>query len=252
MRILITNDDGIQAEGIKALYQSFQGLGEVWVVAPSAERSGVSHAFTIRDPLRVDFADWVKDKRGYGVDGMPVDAVKLAIRSILPGPPDLVISGINSGENTGVDLLYSGTVGAAREGAVFGIPSLAISLTSKKYPDYSVAARFARTLAEKIFEKGVPKGIMLNVNVPAIGSEQIKGVRVTRQAESMYVETVKRKDDQKGGDCYWVEYKKILTGEYVGTDIEAIDENYISITPVHFQLTEKKLIHTIENWNVQP
>lgn len=250
MRILLTNDDGIDAPGIKALFEGLRDLGEVWVVAPSDERSGVSHAFSIHGPLRVDHADWVPGSRGYGVHGTPVDAVKLAIRSLMPEAPDLVVSGINRGENTGVDLLYSGTVAAAMEGAVFGVPSVAISLASKDSGDYSVAARFAADIVVEIFRRGLPPEIMLNVNVPPLPEAQIRGVKVTHQAQSRYVEQVRRIDSPNGGECYWVEYEKILTAEGSGSDIEAIRQNYISVTPIHAKLTVTELLPQIEEWNL--
>jgi len=250
MHILLTNDDGYQAPGIQALYNALEGLGELWIVAPESEKSGVSHAFTIRDPLRVDLIDWMNDNHGYAVHGTPVDAVKLAIRSLMPAPPALVVSGINRGENTGVDLLYSGTVAAAMEGAIIGIPSVAISLASKEYSDYTVAARFARRICKEMLARELPSGVLLNVNIPPLPEAQIAGVRVTHQADSRYIEHVERRDDPNGGDCYWVEYKKMLIGNGKGSDIEAIKGNYISVTPVHSRFTRFDLLPVVKGWDL--
>ena len=250
MHILITNDDGYQAPGIRALYDALEGLGTLWLVAPSEERSGVGHAFTIRDPLRVDLVEWVPDKCGYAVHGMPADAVKIAIRSIMPEPPSLVVSGINAGENSGVDLFYSGTVAAAMEGMIFGIPAIALSLASRTYEDYTAAAKFARTITEAVIKRGLPDGVMINVNVPPLPAEKIAGVKVTRQAKSRYVEKVRRDDDQNGGDCYWVEYRKDLLEDGAGTDMQAIRDGCISVTPVHGRLTEFDMMETVEGWKL--
>jgi len=250
MHILLTNDDGYNAPGIKVLYKALEGLGELWIAAPVNEKSGVSHAFTIKDPLRVDLIEWMNDNHGYAVHGTPVDAVKLAIRSLMPEPPALVVSGINQGENTGVDLLYSGTVAAAMEGAILGIPSIAISLASKQYSDYSTSARFARNICKEVIERGLPAGVLLNTNIPPLPEERIAGVRITHQAESRYIEGVERRDDPNGGDCYWVEYEKVLVGDGNGSDVEAIKNNYISVTPVHSRFTQFDLLPEIKSWNL--
>ncbi len=250
MHILITNDDGYQAPGIKALYEALSGLGTLWMVAPSEERSGVSHAFTIRSPLRVDLVDAIPERRGYAVHGMPVDAVKIAIRSILPEMPALVVSGINQGENSGVDLFYSGTVAAAMEGAIFGAPSIAVSLASKTHPDFSVAAKFARSICERVLRYGLPDGMIVNVNVPPVSEPEIKGVKIASQAKSRYIENVSRKDDETGGDYFWVEYEKILLEDGAGTDYQAIRDNYVAVTPVNAKFTDYGMFKTMEDWEL--
>ncbi len=249
MRILISNDDGYSAPGIRALYDALESLGEVWLSAPASERSGVSHSFTMRDVLRVDNVDWVAGGRGFAVHGMPVDSVKLAIRSLMDGMPDIVVSGINQGENTGVDLLYSGTVAAAMEGAILGVPSVAVSLASKRYNDFSVAAKYAQQVVEQVLAHGIPKGNLINVNVPPLSLAEIKGVRLTKQGASRYIEQVRCEKGKNGVDCHWTEYHKELTEDGAGTDIEAIRDGYVSITPVHARMTETRMLKTLEDWD---
>jgi len=248
--ILIVNDDGINAPGIKHLYDSVADLGDVWVVAPATEKSGVSHAFTFRTPLRADRSDWVKNQHGWGVHGTPVDAVKLAVRSILPRQPDLILSGINRGENTGVDLLYSGTVAAAMEGMIFGVPSIAFSIPTDDGADFSNAVNFVPIITKMVLEQGLPQGVFLNVNVPTCSKSLLKGVRITSQAPSKYVADVERLNDETGSDFYKMYYKKILTGDGEGTDFEAIRENFISVTPVHAKLTASNFILDLKEWKL--
>ena len=246
--ILIVNDDGIDAPGIRHLYDATHNLGDVWVVAPATEKSGVSHAFTFRFPLRADHAGWVTDRQGWGVHGTPVDAVKLAIRAIMPKQPDLVLSGINRGENTGVDLLYSGTVAAAMEGMIFGVPSIAFSIPTDDGVDFANAAEFAPIISKMVLERGLPKGVFLNVNIPTCPKTELKGVQIASQAPSNYVANVKSDRDETGSDFYKMWYKKVLTGDGAGTDFEAIRDNFISVTPVHAKLTASELIPDLKEW----
>ncbi len=248
--ILIVNDDGIYAPGIKHLYDAVSHLGDVWVVAPVSEKSGVSHAFTFRFPLRADHAGWVADRKGWGVHGTPVDAVKLAVRSIMPNVPDLVLSGINRGENTGVDLLYSGTVAAAMEGMIFGINSIAFSIRTEEGVDFANAAAFAPIISKLVLDKGLPMGVFLNVNVPTCPKSMLNGVRITSQAPSNYIADVKAESDETGSNFYKMSYKKVLTGEGVGTDFEAIRDNYISVTPVHAKWTACEMIPVLKEWEL--
>ena len=171
--ILISNDDGIHAPGINALAEEIKKIGDVVIVAPDKQQSAVGHAITMNSPLRVQKVDKQGTFFGYAVTGTPADAVKLAVRSLLPHPPDLVISGINHGSNTAISVIYSGTVSAATEGTILGIPSFAISLTTYDEADFSYAAVFARKLSLKIIEQGLPKGTLLNVNVPPVPASEI-------------------------------------------------------------------------------
>ncbi len=250
MIILLTNDDGIDAPGLKALHCALEGLGELWVVAPVEEQSGVGHAFSINGPLRVIPKDHGDGGRWFAVDGTPADAVKLAVRSLLPEVPVLVMSGVNRGENTGVDLLYSGTVAAAREASVFGIPAVAVSLCSKTFPRFSAAAAFARRLAETMMENGLPRGTMLNVNFPPLPPGRIRGVRITHQAASRYEETVRREVEPRGMFCHWESFTKVLDEEGDGSDVEAVRQSFVSVTPVHHRLTDREFIAEMADWRL--
>jgi len=250
MLILLTNDDGIHAPGLRALFEALQGLGELWVTAPSQERSAVSHSFTQQGPLRLEELDW-NGTKVYALDGNPADAVKIAMQSLLPERPALVVSGINNGENTGVDLIYSGTVAGAREAVIFGIPALAVSKLSRSYPDFSASAAFARKIAKGVLERGLPSGILLNVNVPALPETQIQGVRITHQALSRYEEKVARQSNGDGVSlCDWVDFHKVLIEDGRGSDVEAVRAGFISVTPVHHRLTDYSLIPQLEQWDL--
>jgi len=250
MLILLTNDDGINASGLKALKDAMSELGEVWVVAPATEQSGVSHGFSLRGPLKVDEVHSDGRLFGHAVSGTPVDAVKVAVRALLPRMPDLVVSGINAGENTGVDLLYSGTVAGAMEGAMLGIPSLAFSLASRSYTDFDASAQFASKICRNVLERGLPAGLMVNVNVPPFPLDQIKGVRITRQGNSFYEEALERREEPGGVKYYWKRWAKSLSEDGNGSDVCAIRDGYISITPIHSRLTETAMIPVMEEWQL--
>ena len=197
-RILITNDDGITAPGIKALEQSLAALGEVTVVAPDREMSATSQSITLHTPIRIHRID----DRHYGIGGTPADSVIMALYKILPQRPDLVVSGINPGGNLGENVVYSGTVGGAKEAAVHGVPSFAISLASRKDLDFSSAAAFAAQLATKILEEGLEPGVCLNVNVPR---GEVRGVRITRQSQKISQNLVVEQKDPRGRPHYWLD-----------------------------------------------
>ncbi len=208
MNILLTNDDGIYAEGIRVLYESLRDLGDVTVVAPDTERSAVGHAITLSDPLRVKKVTSGNKFFGYATTGTPADCVKLAIRAILRKRPDIVISGINLGPNTGYSVLYSGTVSGATEGAILNIPSFAISLATFENPDYRVAAGFAKKLARLIMNnKGIPQGTLLNVNIPAVAKKNIKGVKIVRQSRTAIEERFDKRQDPRKRTYYWLTEK---------------------------------------------
>ncbi len=250
MDILITNDDGIYAEGIRALAQSLKGLGRITVVAPEAERSAVGHAITLSDPIHIKRVYRGGSFFGYSTSGTPADCVKLAIKSIMKRRPDIVASGINLGPNVGYSVLYSGTVSGATEGAILGIPSFAISLATFTNPDYRVAAAFARRLVRRIVANdGLPRGTLLNVNVPAVGRAKIKGVRVTRQGERVIDERFDKREDPRKRVYFW------LTGENIRSDVsdsdtETIRRNYISVTPIHSDMTDHDLRPVLETWKL--
>lgn len=249
--LLLTNDDGIAAPGLYALAQELRKIGEVVVVAPSAERSAVGHAITLSDPLRV--WDYERDGSlyGYAVNGTPADCVKIAYCAILDRKPDVVVSGINLGINTGINTIYSGTVSAATEGAILGIPSFAISLTTYRDPDFRFAGKFARKLTHILLEKGLPKGIYLNVNVPACPEGEIKGVSITRQGMAVFKEEFDRRIDPHGRVYYWLTGQKVDKETDKNVDDGAILAKMISVTPVHYDLTQYDFIETMREWGLE-
>jgi len=249
--ILLTNDDGINAPGLHALYRELKKMAKVWVVAPANEMSAVGHAITLSDPLRV----WQYEKNGeffgYMVNGTPADCVKIAYWALLQEEkPDLIISGINLGSNTGINVIYSGTVSAATEGTILGIPSFAISLTTFENPDFSYAAKFARKLALMLLERGLPKGTFLNVNIPPVPEEEIRGVVITRQGQAVYQEKYDRRMDPQKRVYYWLTGFKVEIEEDQDVDDRAILENKVSITPIHYDLTNYSFIEELKRWNI--
>ncbi len=248
--ILVSNDDGIYSPGIFALYNAMKQVGEAWVVAPDSERSAVGHAITISDPLRV----WEYEKNGeffgYAVNGTPADCVKIGVKAIINEKPDLVVSGINQGPNTAINVMYSGTVSAATEGTLMGIPSIAFSLTSFKSKDFNFAAEFAIYLAQKVLEKGLPNGTLLNVNIPPLPKEEIKGVKITRQGRARYEEYFEKRVDPMNRSYYWLTGKKLLLDSAPDIDDVAVMDNFIAITPIQFDLTDYKAIEDLKNWEL--
>jgi len=233
MRILVSNDDGIRAAGIRALEAALAPLGDVWVVAPDREQSAASHSLSLYRPLRVEQID----ERHYAVDGTPTDAVNLGINGIMKVKPDLVVSGINHGGNLGDDVTYSGTVSAAMEGTLLGIPSIAVSLVSRQASDFSVAAAFAARLAEVVRGRGLPRDTLLNVNVPALSAAELRGYRITRQGKRRYGDAIVEQVDPRGRKYYWIGGDDLGFVPDEGTDCTAVDGGYISVTPLHLDLT---------------
>jgi 5'-nucleotidase len=231
--ILVSNDDGIRAVGIRALEAALAPLGEIWVVAPDREQSAASHSLSLQRPLRVeDLGD-----RHFAVDGTPTDCVNLAVNGILPKRPDLIVSGVNHGGNLGDDITYSGTVSAAMEGTLLNVASIAVSLVIRNGGNFAAAARFAALLARAVHERGMPPDTLLNVNVPDRPDAELRGYVVTRQGKRRYGDAVVEKTDPRGKKYYWIggEDPGFIPAE--GTDFTAIESGYISITPLHMDLT---------------
>jgi 5'-nucleotidase len=240
-RILITNDDGITAPGIKALEQSLTAIGEVTVVAPDREMSATSQSISLHTPLRIHRID----DRHFGINGTPTDSVILALYQILKQRPDLVVSGINPGGNMGENIVYSGTVGGANEGAVHGVPSFAISLASRRNPDFSFAAAFAARLATKVLEEGIEPGICLNVNVPA---GDVSGVRITRQSQKISQNLVMEQFDPRGRPHYWLD-ETVEFGEVEpDSDYGAVRAQQVSVTPLQVDRTHYPSLNHISRW----
>ncbi len=251
MTILLTNDDGINAPGLHALYKEMKKYGKVYVVAPDSEQSAVGHAITLSDPLRVQNFYKNDDFFGYAVNGTPADCVKVAYWA-LEIKPDILISGINLGSNTGINILYSGTVSAATEGMFLNIPSFAISLTTFTNPNFDIAAKFAGKLSSIILANGLPEGTLLNVNVPAVTNEnEIKGVMITRQGNAMYQEEFDKRTDPHNRVYYWLTGQKVRLETEPDVDDRAILNNKISITPVHFDLTDYKFFEDLRKWGIE-
>ena len=250
MQILLTNDDGIYAPGIAALKHQIQDLGQITVVAPDIEQSGVGHSITFSHPLRIREVRLNNEFIGYGVNGSPADCVKLAVYEIMKKEPDVVISGLNMGANVGIHILYSGTVAAAVEASIMGFPSIAVSFEiTEQYADVNEAAKVAKKVIERIIKHKLPKGSLLNVNIPSRPADQIKGIKVTRQFAHDFKETFDKRVDPSGRAYYWLigTNKSIHCEE--GTDISAVNEGYISITPLRYDLTDQSLYKKIEGWD---
>ena len=239
-RILVTNDDGYSSEGIQVLADALEGLGEIWVVAPDREQSAVSHALTLDRPLRVNRLS----ERRVAVDGTPTDCVALAISNLMGGAaPDLVISGINFGFNMGADVHYSGTVSAAFEGVILGVPAMAVSLGVGEGMSYHLAARFACGLAEWILENGLPRETLLNVNVP-VGAPL--GVRLTRLGVRRYTEGVVEELDPRGREIFWIGGGQPVWEAIPDTDFNEVGSGYVSVTPLKLDMTDRRTLQKFQ------
>ncbi len=240
-RILVTNDDGYHSEGIVALADALGALGDVTVVAPTTEASAIGHALTLRRPLRLDRIR----ENVFAVDGTPTDCVNLAITQVLRGLPDLVVSGINKGYNLGDDVTYSGTVAGALEGALLGVPAIAVSLRSTlgEY-DFRWAAQAATAVAASILGCPLPSRTFLNINVP---KGQPKGYRVTVQARRNHMTSVAERKDPKGRSYYWIEEGQNVWEPHDRSDYQAVRDGYISVTPLKPDLTAEEVIDTLED-----
>ncbi|PIG90617.1 5'/3'-nucleotidase SurE [Gloeocapsopsis sp. IPPAS B-1203] len=261
MKLLICNDDGIYALGIRTLADTLAAAGhEVTVVCPDRERSATGHGLTLHQPIRAELVESVfhPSIKAWACSGTPADCVKLALWALLDSPPDFVLSGINQGANLGTDILYSGTVSAAMEGIIEGIPSVALSLTSFTSKAFQPAATFAVDLLDKIASQPLPEVMLLNVNIPAVELAEIAGVQITRQGIRRYVDVFEKRVDPRGKTYYWLagELLEDVTPAKQGldlpqdmpTDVEAIRHNFITITPLHYNLTYLDALHPLSKW----
>jgi 5'-nucleotidase len=242
IEILVTNDDGIQAEGIRTLAKAMETLGRVTIMAPDREQSATSHALTLHRPLRIRKIS----ERELSVDGTPTDAVLLGVHGFLKERPALVVSGINHGPNMGNDVLYSGTVAAASEGTFLGIPSIAMSLATWGPADFGPSARVARILVAHLLRMGLPPKTCLNVNVPPIPWEEIKGIRVTRLGKRVYRDVIVEKTDPRGKLYYWIGGEEPTWENDDTSDFTAVERGYVSVTPLTFELTDYKELVDLE------
>lgn len=246
-RILLTNDDGIHAAGLRALYEALRSDFQISIAAPESEMSAVGHAITLNSPLRVFPVKKGGRFYGYAIKGTPADCVKIAVKELMKeDPPDLILSGINLGRNVGVDILYSGTVSAAAEGAFLGYRSAAVSLDTRQNPDYRVAAAFAKKIAFFMLENGVQDGTALNVNIPAGPPEAIKGVCVAPQGVARFEERFERRTDPRGNVYYWLAAETTIENGAAESDSTQLKGKKITITPIHYDLTCRRELERLK------
>jgi len=248
--ILVTNDDGIHAPGLLALKDACASVGDVTVLAPNHNWSASGHVKTMHKPLRVERLTLADGTEALTTTGAPSDAVALAFLGIVERDIDLVVSGVNHGANLGHDVTYSGTVTAAMEAAISKVPAIAVSLNTREQADYEPAARFAASLAERTLAHGLPEGVLLNVNVPAVPADEIQGVRVTRMGLRIYRDELVKRVDPRGKPYYWIGGPAPTGVEEDGTDIWAVAKGYISVTPVQLDLTDHDLLDSLSDWEL--
>lgn len=251
MKILVSNDDGIFADGIYALFKEMKKLGEVIAVAPASEQSAVGHAITLMNPLRINEVNRHGEFFGYAVNGTPADCVKLAVHALMDERPDIIVSGVNLGANIGTSVIYSGTVSAATEGTILGIPSIAVSLATFSTPDFRFASKYARKLAATVLARGgLPRGTLLNVNVPAVHESEVAGIEITCNSDSRFEDIFEKRLDPRKRVYYWSAGVEQTYDLREGTDSAALRARKVSITPIHFDMTDHAQVENIKGWNL--
>ncbi|PWI57079.1 5'/3'-nucleotidase SurE [Sulfoacidibacillus thermotolerans] len=249
MRVLITNDDGIYAPGIKALAKHFAAFAHVTVVAPDRQQSATSHAITLHKPLHVDEVHIGANIRSFQVNGTPADCVKLALGALCDHAPDLVLSGVNSGANLGLDIVYSGTASAAAEAVLQGYKAIALSVTKPPF-DFTSSVRIAEKLAHELIKHSLPADTYLNVNIPPLAYDQLKGIRVTRIGVRKYKNAYEQRKDPLGRSYYWQAGQIVNVQNEPDTDVRAIEEGKVSVTPIHFNFTNPQTLVTLDSWQL--
>lgn len=251
--ILVTNDDGITAPGIRTLVEVMKELGDVIVVAPDSPQSGMGHAITISDTLfceQVTIKETYKHKE-YSCSGTPADCVKIATQEILHRKPDLCVSGINHGSNSSINVIYSGTMSAAVEAGIEGIPAIGFSLLDYSLnADFEPTRKYVKNITRNVLKNGLPKGVVLNVNFPKLKESEIKGIKVCRQANAHWVEEFDKRTNPQGRDYYWLTGKFVNVDEGEDTDEKALAEGYVSVVPVQFDLTAHHFIKDLSSWSL--
>ena len=250
MLILLTNDDGIYAPGLQALERELRQIGDVVVVAPAVEQSGVGHSITFLQPLVAKQVFDGDRLRGWAVEGSPADSVKLGIFEFCPRRPDVVVSGLNGGLNAGINVLYSGTVAAAIEGAFFGITSIACSLEFHEHAQYGKAARIARGIIQQILELKKPGPELYNLNIPTVACDQPAGIRVVPMGVSRYGEHFIKRTDPRGRTYYWATNEPPPRAEGHETDLTALTKGYITLTPLQYSMTKHPVLAEMEQWKL--
>lgn len=250
--ILVSNDDGIYGPGLLPLRRALRRLGEVTVIVPDRQWSTSGHAKTMHKPLRIQPVTLADGSLAYASSGAPSDCIALAVLGLLRRQPDLVISGINLGANVGQDITYSGTLAAAFEGTVSGIPSVAASLDTYEEGDFAYAANFVTRLARKVLTRGLPRNVLLNVNVPNVPREEIAGVEITRLGRRLYRDKLIRRKDPRGRDYYWIGGPR-PTGDAgeEGTDFWALAAHRVSVTPIRLDMTDQGFIEELKTWKMR-
>ena len=251
MKILLTNDDGIYSEGLWALYHRFSEKHSVTVVAPDRERSAVGHGITLYEPLRASRVEANSGGQGYAVNGTPADCIKMGFMELLDDMPDLVVSGINPSANVGVNINYSGTVAAAKEAALYRVPAIAVSMQGNSKNTYEDAAFFISTLAEDVLLNGLPFGTILNVNIPDVPMDKIEGVRISRQGNELYDEFMDKRIDPRNRTYYWHGFESRISFNHPDIDGAALEENFISITPIKCDMTDYVALEDLKAWNIR-
>lgn len=246
--ILITNDDGITAPGVQALIAAMKPLGDIVVVAPDSPQSGMGHAITVNSTLYIEKLDY--EDPLYSCSGTPADCVKIAINEILGRKPDLCVSGINHGSNSSINVIYSGTMSAAIEAGIEGIPSIGFSLLDYSWnANFKASAKYARIIASSVLKNGLPEGVILNVNIPNADEKDIKGIKVSRQAKANWIEEFDKRINPMGREYYWLTGKFVNLDKGQDTDEWALANNYVSLVPVQFDLTAHHYIQTLNSWD---
>jgi len=250
MKLLLSNDDGIYAEGLRVLHRRLSDTCSTVVVAPDQECSAISHAITLERPIRSRKLSLNNGDKAYAVSGTPADCIKLAMIELLEERPDLMISGINPGANTGVHVNYSGTLAAAREAVFYGIPAIAVSIMGKTPGYYDQAAQFVENLAKKVVTNGLPEGTLLNVNIPDLPMEGIRGVRISNQNLALPYEQMEKRFDPRERPYYWHGIAAQVPDADSDSDVAVIAKDYISITPIKCDMTDYKSIQTLKLWDI--
>lgn len=249
--ILVTNDDGVSAKGIASLFEVVHCMGQVVLIAPDSPQSGMGHAITINDPLRLYPSTLFEEIDAMACSGTPVDCVKLGINQVLRRKPDLLVSGINHGANTATNVLYSGTMSAAVEGAMEGIPSIGFSLCDfAADADFSVAKKIVASVVGAVLKNGLPNGVCLNVNIPKLTMKEFKGIKVCRQAHAYWEDRFDERKDQFNRSYYWLTGKYIEMDQTEDTDLYWIEKGYATIVPTQFDMTKYEAIKELESWSL--
>lgn len=250
--ILVTNDDGITAPGLRTLIEVMKTIGEVVVVAPDSPQSAMGHAITVNSTLYVEQVQI--DENGpaeYSCSGTPADCVKLAVKQVLRRRPDLCVSGINHGSNSSINIIYSGTMSAALEAGIEGIPAIGFSLCDYKWSaNFEACKGFVKTITESVLKHGLPTGVVLNVNIPNLPKDEIKGIKICRQAKANWEEEFDKRTNPNGRDYYWLAGKFVNLDQGEDTDEWALEHGYVSVVPVQFDLTAHHCIENLNSWNL--